>query len=88
MKSGINTRMHLLEMQIEELCGRSTGMGGKARKNQEWWTTEVASAIGEKKEACKVIENMKVNRNQPDGGMLHLYGQKKNNQESCGQGQE
>ena len=20
----------------EELCGRSTGMGGKARKNQEW----------------------------------------------------
>ena len=61
----------------EELCGRSTGMGGKARKNQEWWTTEVASAIREKKEAWKVIENMKVNGNQPDGGMLHLYGQKK-----------
>ena len=34
-----------------ELCGISTGMGGKARKNQEWWTTEVASAIREKKEA-------------------------------------
>ena len=61
----------------EELCGRSTGMGGKARKNQEWWTTEVASAIREKKEAWKVIEHIKVNGNQPDGGMLHLYGQKK-----------
>ena len=52
-------------------------MGGKARKNQEWWTTEVASAIREKKEAWKVIANMKANGNQPDGGMLHLYGQKK-----------
>ena len=28
----------------EELCGRSTGMGGQARHNQEWCTTEVASA--------------------------------------------
>ena len=49
----------------------------ESRKNQEWWTTEVASAIREKKAAWKVIENMKVNGNQPDGGMLHLYGQKK-----------
>ena len=61
----------------EELCGRSKGMGGKARTNQEWWTTEVASAIRERKENWKVIENIKVNRNKPDGGMLHLYGQKK-----------
>ena len=61
----------------EELCGRSTGMGGKARKNQEWWTTEVASAIRENKVVWKVIGNIKVNGNQPDGGMLHLYGQKK-----------
>ena len=38
----------------EELCRRSTGTGGKARKNQEWWTTVVASAIREKKEAWKV----------------------------------
>ena len=72
----------------EELCGRSTCMGGKARKNQELWTTEVESAIREKKEAWKVIEKIKVNGNQPDEGMLHVYGQKKNNQESCGQGQE
>ena len=61
----------------EELCGRSTCMGGKARKNQEWWTTEVVSAIREKKEVWKVIEKITVNGNQLDGGMLHLYGQKK-----------
>ena len=41
-------------------------MSGKARKNQEWWITEVASAIREKKEAWKVIEKIKVNGNQPD----------------------
>ena len=38
----------------EELCRRSTDIGGKARKNQEWWTTVVASATREKKEAWKV----------------------------------
>ena len=58
----------------EELCGISTGIGEKARKNQEWWTTEVASAIREKTEAWKVMEKMKVNGNQPDGMMLHFYG--------------
>ena len=62
----------------EELCGRSRGMGGKARKNPELWTTEVASAIREKKEAWQVIEPMRVNGNQSDGRMLHLCGQKKN----------
>ena len=61
----------------KERCVRSTGMGGKARNNQEWWTTEVASVIREMKEASKVIEKIKVNGNQPDGGMLHLYRQKK-----------
>ena len=50
----------------EELCGRSTGMGGKARTKQEWSTTEVAHAIREKKKAWEVIENIKVNGNQPD----------------------
>ena len=35
----------------EELCGRSMGMVRKARKNPEWLTTEVASAIREKKES-------------------------------------
>ena len=48
------------------------------KKNQEWWTTEVSSAtVREKKEAWKVIEKIKVNGNQPDGGMLNLNGQKK-----------
>ena len=51
-------------------------MCGQVRQNQEWWTTEVVSAIPEKKEALMVIENIKVNGNQPDEGMLHLYGQK------------
>ena len=59
-------------------------MGGKARHNQEWWTTEVASAIREKKEDWKVIETMKVNGNQLDGGMLHLYGQKKKSAKKAG----
>ena len=44
-------------------------MGGKVRQNREWWTTEVASALREKKEALKVIEKV-------DEGVLHLYGQK------------
>ena len=61
----------------EELCRRSTVMARRKSKNQEWWATEVASAIRERKEPWEVIENMKVNGNQPDGGMLYLYGQKK-----------
>ena len=68
----------------EGLCGRSAGMGGKARQNQEWRTTVAASAIRENKEILKVIEKIKVNGNQE---MLHLYRQKgKGSQESCGQG--
>ena len=53
------------------------GYGWKSKKESGWWTTEVASAIREKKEAWKVIEKIKVIGNQPDEGMLHLYGQKK-----------
>ena len=63
----------------EELCGRSTEMGRKARQNQEWRTTVVASAIRENKEDWKIIENNKVNGNQPDGGMLHLHRHKGKN---------
>ena len=59
------------------------GYGWKSKNKSGWWTTEVASAIREKKEAWKVIEKMKVNGNQPDGGMLHLYGQEKSSKESC-----
>ena len=54
-------------------------MGGKARTNQECgqpkWHQQYAKR--RKTGSRKVIENMKVNGNQPDGGMLHLYGQKK-----------
>ena len=64
----------------EELCERYTGMGGKSRQNQEWWITEDASAIREKKEAWKVIDNIRVNENQPDVGMLRLRGHNKKQQ--------
>ena len=49
--------MEELQGNAEELCARSTGMVGKARNNQEWCATEVASAIREKKEAWKVTEH-------------------------------
>ena len=41
--------------------------GGHPRSHQQYV----------KRGAWKVIEKVKVNGNQPDGGMLHLYGQKK-----------
>ena len=38
----------------EELCGRTSGKGGVSRScNQEWWISEVAEAVCEKKEAWK-----------------------------------
>ena len=37
----------------------------------------ITSAIRQKKEVWKVTENIKVIGNQSDGGMLHLYGQRK-----------
>ena len=44
----------------EELCGRTSGKGGMSRSsNQGWWTSEVAEAVCEKKEACKEIEKTK-----------------------------
>ena len=40
-----------------ELCGRTSGKGGTPRsRNQGWWTEEVANAVGEKREACKMIK--------------------------------
>ena len=44
----------------EELCGRTSGKGGTPRsRNQGWWTEEVAKAVGEKREAWKMIECIK-----------------------------
>ena len=62
----------------EELCGRTSGKGGVSRcSDQVWWTSEVAEAVCEKKEAWKEIEKTKERGNQPDSRMIHTYGQKK-----------
>ena len=62
----------------EELCGRTSGKGGMSRSsNQGWWTSEVAEAVCEKKEAWKEIEKIKERGNEPDARMIHTYGQKK-----------
>ena len=62
----------------EELCGRTSGKGGTPRsRNQGWWTEEVAKAVGEKREAWKMIECMKDRGEQPPISLKHLYGQKK-----------
>ena len=53
------------------------GYGWKSKQKSGMVDNQVASAIREKKEAWTVIEKIKVNGNQPDGRMLHLYGQKK-----------
>ena len=62
----------------EELCGRTSGKGGTPRsRNQVWWTEEVAKAVGEKREAWKMIEGIRDRGEQPSTGLKHLYGQKK-----------
>ena len=60
--------MHLLGV-AEELCGRSI--------NQGWWTEEVAKAVGEKREAWKMIEGFRYRGEQSPTGLRHLYGQTK-----------
>ena len=51
----------------EELCGRTSGKGGTPRsRNQGWWTEEVAKAVGEKREAWKMIEGIR-----DIGGTIH-----------------
>ena len=62
----------------EELCGRTSGKGGTPRsRNQGWWTEEVAKAVGQKREAWKMIECIKDRGEQPPTSLKHLYGQKK-----------
>ena len=46
-------------------------------RNQEWWTEEVAKAVGEKKEVQKRMEKIKDRGSQPEAGLMHLYRQKK-----------
>ena len=60
-----------------EMCGRTSGKDGVSRSsNQGWWTSEVAEAVCEKKEAWKEIEKTKERGNQPDVRLIHTYGQK------------
>ena len=74
-------KVHLQEAFVgaeEELCGRTSGKGGMSRSsNQRWWTSEVAEAVYEKKEAWKETEKTKERGNQPDARMIHTYRQKK-----------
>ena len=61
-----------------ELCGRTSRKGGVSRNsNQGWWTSKVAEAVCEKKEAWKEIEKTKERGNEPDARMIHTYGRKK-----------
>ena len=62
----------------EELCVRTSGKEGTPRsRNEGWWVEEVAKAVGEKREAWKMIECIKDRGEQPPTGLRHLYGQKK-----------
>ena len=62
----------------EELCGRTSGKGGTSRiRNQAWWTEEVAKAVGEKREAWKMIEGIRDRGEQPSTGLKHLYDKEK-----------
>ena len=62
----------------EELCSRSSGKGRTMRsRDQGWWTEEVTKAVGEKREAWKMIEGIRDRGEQPSTSLRHLYGQKK-----------
>ena len=63
--------MHSLAV-AEELCGRTSGKGGTPRsRNKEWWTEEVAKAVGEKGEAWKMIEGFRDRGEHPPTGLRH-----------------
>ena len=62
----------------EELCDRTSGKLGTPRsRNQGWWAEEVAVAVGEKREAWKMIECIKYRGEQPPTSLKHMYGQNK-----------
>ena len=63
----------------EELCDRTSGgKGGTSRsRNQGWWTEEVAKAVGENRDAWKMIELFRDRGEQPPISLMHLYGLKK-----------
>ena len=50
----------------EELCGRTSGKRGTLRsRKQGWGTEEVAKAVGEKREAWKLIDCIRDRGEQP-----------------------
>ena len=52
--------------------------GGAPRsRNQGRWTEEVATAVGEKRGAWKIIECFRDKGEHPSTGLRHLYGQTK-----------
>ena len=52
--------------------------GGAPRsRNQGRWTEEVATAVGEKRGAKKMIEGIRDNGEHPSTGLRHMYDQKK-----------
>ena len=69
---------HAFVSVAEELCVRTSVKGRPAsrRKNQTWWTEEIANAVGEKREIWKMIEGIKENGEQPNTTLQQLYRQK------------
>ena len=72
-------------MEVVQGCIRFGGGGavwqnvGTLRsRNQGVWTEEVAKAVGEKREAWKMIECIKDRGEQPPTRLRHIYSQKKN----------
>ena len=51
--------------------------GTAKSRNQGWRIEEVAKAVGEKREAWKMIESFRDRGEQTPNGLRHLYGQKK-----------
>ena len=74
-------------MEAVQLCIRWGGEGAMwqnvgewrytEKRKQGWWTEEVAEAMGEKREAWKMIECIKDRGEQPPTSLKHLYGHKK-----------
>ena len=58
----------------EEPCGRTSGNGSTPRCRNQGWCLK---AVGEKREAWKMIEGIRDRGEEPLTGLRHLYGQKK-----------
>ena len=59
------------------MAERRGGRRYTEKQNQGWWKEEVAKAVGEKREAWKMIECIRDRGEQTPTGLRLLYGQKK-----------